>query len=120
MTHSEKVARLVSELEAKGLTKRRIAPPLFRLIWLLGLEIAPPLFLDMGSLLAIGFLCYAPAFGIVSWAFGTKASIAALFGIVAGLVGSAIGCVDFRRTAKKLQLPSWEQYGNSPQPGSKV
>jgi hypothetical protein len=45
VTHREKLDRLLPELEARGVGQYTIAPPVFRLFWSIGLEIAPPLFM---------------------------------------------------------------------------
>ena len=115
MTHTEKVARLVSELQAKGVRRRSIAPLIFRLLWSFGVEIPPPLFLDSFALGLIGFLSSAPVLGIAYCSFGLTNSVwkAALFGTLAGFIVGGIIALDFRLRAKPLHLPNWDQYGYS-------
>jgi len=65
MTHRQKVDRLIAELGQQGVSPKMIAPPFFRLLWALGLEVPPPLFLGFVELTV---LMGAP-FGIL-WGAG--------------------------------------------------
>jgi hypothetical protein len=56
MPHLQKVDHLIQELDHQGVSSTMAAPPLFRLLWALGLEVPPPLFL--------GLLQYALVLGI--------------------------------------------------------
>lgn len=44
MTHDEKVAFLLDDLARKGIGRYTVAPPIYRLLWRLGIEVKPPLF----------------------------------------------------------------------------
>ena len=65
MTHRQRVERLIEELGQQGMGYYTVAPPLFWLLWTLGLEIPPLLFMGfrkltllMGTFLAsCGVLC---------------------------------------------------------------
>jgi hypothetical protein len=65
MAHRQRVERLIEELGQQGMGYYTVAPPLFWLLWALGLEIPTPLFLGfrkltllMGTFLAsCGVLC---------------------------------------------------------------
>lgn len=45
VTHCQKADHLIAELGQEGVGPYTVAPPLFRLLWALGLEVPPPLFL---------------------------------------------------------------------------
>jgi hypothetical protein len=112
MGHDEKVARMVEDLASRGMGKFTVVPPLFRLAWVLGLKIKPPLFLDFGTLI----LCLGISFGLI-WgvlmglmeyfpsfenSFFSSLGAGALFGIIMAFY--------YRRKAKELDLPAWEHY----------
>jgi hypothetical protein len=48
--HRQKVQRLIEELGQQGIGPYTVAPPLFRFLWSLGLEIPPPFFLGFAKL----------------------------------------------------------------------
>jgi hypothetical protein len=50
MAHRQKVERLIEELSQQGMGYYTVAPPLFWLLWALGLEVPPPLFLGFRKL----------------------------------------------------------------------
>jgi hypothetical protein len=54
-THAEKVEYLIRDLAHHGWQRNAVAPPLFRLLWKLGIEVPPPPFLGyLGHALLIG------------------------------------------------------------------
>ena len=53
MPHRQKVQRLIEELGQQGVGSYTVAPPLFRLLWALGLETPPPFFLGFAKLAAL-------------------------------------------------------------------
>jgi hypothetical protein len=115
MTHQEKVEHLIAELSKKGMNASMVAPPIFRLLWALGIRVPPPLFLSFHTLV----LMISPFFGILwgggMWLFmwqGGKLSleIAILASAIAGVFFGLIMAGCYRWKAKQLNLPSWEDY----------
>jgi hypothetical protein len=134
MTHRQKVDHLIEELRHRGLPASTAAPPLFRLLWALGLETPPPVFwgfipsmLFMGGFFGFFFgLFMELAFliwlilGEGLWlghgggqllsrgifGFTVVAGVAAVAGLLFGLPMAAIS----RWKAAQLRLPSWEDY----------
>ena len=44
MTHREKVEYLIHDLSRRGIKPRAAAPPIYRLLWKIGVHVPPPLF----------------------------------------------------------------------------
>ena len=76
MTFSEKLERMHAHLSELGLKEAAFAPPLYRLLWRLGIEVPPPLFssfasiaMIQGALFGIGWgiagICPAPAITLI-------------------------------------------------------
>jgi uncharacterized membrane protein YhdT len=58
MTHRQKVNHLIEELGKQGVDSDTAAPPLFRLFWKLGLNLAPPFFLRFGITALVMGTCF--------------------------------------------------------------
>lgn len=50
MNHKEKLNEMFAELPKKGINKYTFAPPIYRLLWKVGMEIPPPLFPSFTSI----------------------------------------------------------------------
>ena len=73
MTHRQKVDHLIEELGRQGVGTYAVAPPLFRLLWALGLEVPPPFFLGFRRLTLFWELpsaSYGPSCLTLVWACG--------------------------------------------------
>jgi len=123
MNHQQKVDHLIAELSHQGVGPYTTAPPLFRLLWKLGLDIPPPFFLGFRELaLVMGTffgVVEGPLWGILMWLSLWQGELPAaiavgLTGFEAVLAGAAFGSVVAwysRRKAVQLGLPSsWEDY----------
>ena len=89
------------------------APPLWRVLWWLGLEVPPPHFLRFWALT----LLTGTLFGVAMWVCGWVAAprfavtppllvLTAAAGIVFGLIVAMV----YRASARGLGLPSWNGY----------
>src|SRR5688500_11709577 len=65
VTHDQKISRLIAEARQKGVGSRAIAPPLFRWLWAMGVQIPPPLFLRFVSLAVLMGIMFAVPFMVV-------------------------------------------------------
>jgi hypothetical protein len=134
MTHREKVNCLIEDLRERGVGASTVAPPLFRLLWALGLEVPPPLLMGFVPLtLLMGFLfgffwgLFMALFFLV-WQFlgdGFGQALAwerivakGLFVVIvvapcaalAGLLFGLTMAVYMRWKSAQLGLPSWDRY----------
>lgn len=123
MTHRQKVERLVEEAGRQGLSPHTVAPPLFRLLWALGLAVPPPLFLEfrkLALLMGTGFgVLWGPLWGVGMWLWvwqgeipaGVAVSMTLFTAVLAGLSFGLLMAWLARRQAARLGLPSsWEEY----------
>jgi hypothetical protein len=125
MTHQEKVALMIKDLGRNGVLPIWCAPPLFRLLWAVGLEIRPPLFLPFLANflileLQLAWLVWLLWLGAI-WLFpeSTSAQAAPLVLLCSHMVGLVIGFIiasELASTARKLMLPSWNLYLAEPPP----
>jgi hypothetical protein len=115
MTHSEKIELLLKDLAERGVRQYTVAPPLYRLLWRLGIEATPPHFASFWSLALTMGAFFAIAWGIFMWLFlwqGEDMPVAVGIGvsIIAGLLFGAIMAAYYRWSARRLALPRWEDY----------
>jgi Family of unknown function (DUF6404) len=91
------------------------APILLRILWRTGFKIPPPYFLSflvgwtlscLSNGLSTGF-----ALILASVFFGSlPLQIIIVIACLSGLINGTIRAVSWRRTAKKLRLPKWENF----------
>jgi hypothetical protein len=125
MTHRQKIDRLIEELRPRGVRPRMIAPPIFRLLWAMGLEVPPPLFLGFVSLAVLSGITFAVLFmalgGVLLWLvfwqglpFATVVLRMLVMGAIAGPLYGLYVAWFCRREAARLGLPSlWKDYAAS-------
>ena len=114
MTHEEKVAYLLRDLGQKGIGQYAIAPPVYRLLWRLGIAVRPPYFARFWSLAASMAVGFGIVWGIIMWFAiwrqSASVSVAVATAALAGLLFGVIMAAYYRRQARKLALPRWEDY----------
>jgi hypothetical protein len=114
MTYDEKVTFLLKDLSRRGTNPYTAAPPLYRLLWRLGIEAKPPLFASFWSVAITTGVMFGVLWGILmrfvpwqqSWPVGIAIGTAALAGALFGLTMAAY----YRGLARRLALPRWEDY----------
>ena len=115
MTQSQKLKDIQKQLVDLGVSPSAAAPPIWRLLWRLGIDIPPPLFMTFwASALFMGTL-FGVLWGLFMWfVFWNRQSmsielaigVAAFSGVLFGL-GMA---TYYRNLAKKHKLPAWAGY----------
>ena len=118
MTHAEKVEAMRSHMRALGVPASTAAPPAWRLLWRLGLETPPPLFLGFwpGALVMGGFfgLSWCLLMWLLLWRSQLPAWAMLLSAGAAGLLFGLIMAGYFRYLARKHALPAWSEYRGMP------
>jgi membrane associated rhomboid family serine protease len=115
MDHQAKVAHLLEDFKRRGIQAYSTAPPLYRLLWRMGIEVPPPHFGSFGSITLIMGLYFGVFWGLAMWFLVWRGddmpiAIAVTASVLAGLLFGAIMAVYFRWRARKLGLPSWKDY----------
>lgn len=115
MTHREKVDRLLSDLAQRGVGRYTAAPPLYRLLWRLGIEVPPPFFASFRSLALLMGVLFGVAWGLFMWLLVWRPdhvppALAAATALIAGTLFGVIMAAYYRWRASKLALPRWEDY----------
>jgi hypothetical protein len=113
MTNDEKIEYYLRDLRQREVGWRaswKAAPPIYRLLWRLGIKVRPPLFASFWSL-AVPFAVFYGILLLALWWLRYPHSITALVISVAGAAFmGVIVAASFRRQARKLSLPRWEDY----------
>ena len=118
----QKVDPLIEELGQQGMGYYTVAPPLFRLLWALGLEV-PPLFLGFRKLTSANGNLFGVLWGALwgvgmwLWAWqgeipaGIAVTVTVFAAVLAGLVFGLVMAWYTRGKGARLGLPSsWEEY----------
>ena len=121
MTHREKIDAMYRHLPRLGLGSNMFAPPLYRLLWSCGFEIAPPYFTPFAPLaLAQGIffgLSMGLALMVANMLFPGFFSFSQFSSWEAGMWGGAAYGLLFaaiiRFQANRLRLPLWNTYAGS-------
>lgn len=116
MTHRQKVDRLMNELGKKGVGKYTVAPPIFRLLWTLGLQVPPPFFLGFFALTLLMGAFFGVFWGGTMWLLQRQSGrlpveLAVIIAAGAGLCFGLAMATYYRWKAARLGLPTWESYG---------
>jgi hypothetical protein len=114
MTHDEKIQYLIKDLGQKGVGPYTVAPPLYRLLWRLGIQAPPPHF---GGFL-VPALWMGAAFGIIwgvfmwftFWRGQMDPTMAIGTSVLAGCLFGGVMASYYQRQRKKFALPRWEDY----------
>jgi hypothetical protein len=115
MTHREKVRHLIADLRGRGVNSFTTAPPIYRLLWLLGSKVTPPHFQSPGavSLLLGSVFGFAGIVVIRLWSGSQEDHplwMLCLYGIFMGAIFGRLMARRYQRTSSELNLPSWENY----------
>jgi len=99
----------IAELLKRKVSLFDAAPPLWRLLWFLGIEVPPPLFMNS---IKYGFLwaTYSgPVISLVAFTFLGLGEAMIVFLPGAFISGFVIGIIQYRKR-KRLKLPTWSEF----------
>ena len=115
MTHQQKLEEMYRHMAMLGVPKSTAAPPAWRLLWRLGVEVPPPLFTPfVPSALAMGVF-FGLFWGLFMWGIlwsrqGMPLGLMAAISLAAGALFGLIMAAYFRHVARKHRLPPWSEY----------
>lgn len=114
-SHRQKVDRLIRDMRDRGISEYDAAPPIYRLLWKIGIKVRPPYFQPFFTIFLFQGLGFGLVFGGLMWlvlwrASGIPAGIAIIAALVAGLAFGLSMAFHFKQQARKLNLPSWRRY----------
>ena len=67
MSFEEKLAAALTLLESTGIRRRKYAPPLYRLLWRLGVKLPPPLFNRFATNFVFMGTWFSIGLGLLMW-----------------------------------------------------
>ncbi len=108
----EEIQSYIEQLEKQGIKASTSAPPLFRLLWLFGIDIRPPLnqsFLINTLLMGLFFGIF---WGLYMWIFQWRKWHMSYIGAIlyAAATGVLFGismAIYYRRKSQKVNVPTW-------------
>lgn len=115
MTHEEKIRHFIADMDNKGVARRNSAPPLYRLLWRMGVRVPPPLFAPTWVVFISGSVFGGVFYGVFMWLLLWRAQNLPPFGgvLASGAFGISMGAYMswyFGRQRRKLGLPKWSEY----------
>jgi hypothetical protein len=119
MAHDDKMETYKADMAARGIGASMAVPPLWHLLWVLGINVPPPLFMPFLPLALLSGSYFGVLFGAFAWLMGNRGARsmglgeASLFALATGaLFGLGLAWSN-RRLARRLGLGSWSAYGDS-------
>lgn len=116
MTQSSKLDRYVQQMADAGVGKSTAFPPLWRVLWRIGIQAPPPIFLGFLPLTLIFGGSFGVIFSGVAWLFQDfgmlrqPAMSPPLFALLAGIPYGLAMAYYHRGLAKQHHLGSWAAF----------
>lgn len=109
---------MYDEFPQKGIPKSSYAPPLYRLIWRLGIKSTPPIFASFTKIFLTQSLIFTVLWGVLMYLILWRKQNMTIESMVwnacfAGVLFGLMVAAFLKWQAKKYNLPSWNEYGNS-------
>jgi hypothetical protein len=119
LSREQRVAALKPHMAAIGIAWSTALPPLWPLLWRLGLDVPPPLFLAFWRIVVWMGGAFALAWGAGMWWFvWSPHGIRPVFGLAmaagGGILFGLAMAAYYRAVARKHRLPSWDAYTGAP------
>jgi hypothetical protein len=117
MTHARKIEAYKRLMAEKGIGPATAAPPLWNLLWSLGVPLAPPLYMGFLSLTLFAGTFFGVLFSAFAWYMGNRGARSMSLHeaeIVALVTGACFGlCIAWltRRLARRHGLGTWSAFG---------
>jgi hypothetical protein len=116
MTSREKINAALEDLKGRGVSKSSAAPPVYRLMWALGIHIPPPHFQSFLGLFALQGFFFGLIMTVVLFAIlpTNEIEMLLLVGAGSGLVFGLLMATFMNIYKRKLGLPAWDDYTPGP------
>jgi hypothetical protein len=119
MTDDRKIEEYKRLMAEKGIGPATASPPLWQLLWSMGIPLPPPLYMGFLPLALFGGTFFGVLFGAFAWYMGSKGirtmslKEAADVGLITGTAfGISVAWLS-RRLARKHGLGSWSALGTA-------
>lgn len=119
MNYPPKLSSALAMLAAAGMSRSSYEPPLYRLLWRVGVFLPPPHFASFGFNFVFNAAWFGVSWGAIMWLLvwshlGGSAVVAASAAIAAGLLFGLIMASYYHHIARKHKLPVWSQLQAEP------
>jgi Family of unknown function (DUF6404) len=119
MTNPSKLSSALAMVAATGIGRSSYAPPLYRLLWRVGLFLPPPHFASFGFNFVFSTAWFGVLWGAIMWFSlwsqqGTSSVVAAVEAVVAGALFGLVLAAYYRYGARKHELPLWSELKAEP------
>ena len=119
MTHDRKMEEYKRLMAEKGIGPATVSPPLWQLLWSMGVPLPPPLYMRFLPLALFAGTFFGVVFGAFAWYMGNK-GVRTMSLNEAGVVALATGAFFgisvawlTRRLARKHGLGTWSAFGTA-------
>ena len=115
MQFNERLQQAFVLLESKGIGKSTYSPPLFRLLWKLGIKVPPPHMAGFGFNALVMGSFFGLFWGLFMWLLlwgrqGMPIWIGATAALMAGVLFGLTMAWYLRWSAKKRGIPTWQEF----------
>jgi hypothetical protein len=112
MEHHEKLQAMYRHMDALGIRRSTAAPPVWRLMWRMGWEVPPPLFLGFWPLALGTGLTFCVVWGLCMLVLdpAIPPSVTGLLAIIGGAGFGLVFAAVIRIKSIRHKLPSWSEY----------
>jgi Family of unknown function (DUF6404) len=119
MNYPSKLSSALALVAAAGIGRSSYAPPLYRLLWRVGLVLPPPHFASFGFNFVFFTAWFGVLWGAIMWVSvwsrqGMSSVVAAVEAGVAGVLFGLVLAAYYRYGARKHNLPLWSQVKAEP------
>jgi hypothetical protein len=114
MTYPSKLSSALAMLAATGIGRSSYEPPLYRLLWHVGLFLPPPRFASFGFNFVFNAAWFATLWGAIMWLLlwsqlGGSGVVAAIAAVAAGVLFGLTMAAYYRYGARKHGLDLWSR-----------
>jgi hypothetical protein len=119
MNYPSKLSFALAMLAASGISRSSYEPPLYRLLWRVGLFLPPPHFASFGFNFVFTAAWFGACWGAIMWLLVWSGQdgagfVAAIAAVAAGVLFGLTMAAYYRYSARKHKLPLWSRLKAEP------